>query len=103
LFGRADEVTGQRAVQSDRGTGMFRKILGGALVAIVVAIGLVALAIPYYWAYWIWHLDWGTFLMNRRWILGFVGFTFGTFVLLVCVAVGTASLAMAAWYWVDDR
>ena len=78
---------------------MFRKTLGGALVAITVVIGLVALAIPYYWAYWIWHLDWGTFLVNRRWIFGFVGLTFGTPVLFFGVAFGTAVLAMTAWEW----
>src|SRR5271166_6509567 len=65
------------SAHSDRGKGMLRKILGGALVAIVVVIGLIALAIPYYWAYWIWSLDWGTFLVNRRWIFGFLGFTLG--------------------------
>jgi hypothetical protein len=76
---------------------MFRKILGGVLVAIVAVIGLVALAIPYYWAYWIWHLDWGTFLVNRRWIFGFVGLTFGTFLILFGIAVGTAFLALFVW------
>ena len=78
---------------------MFRKILGVALVAITAVIGLVALAIPYYWAYWIWHLDWGTFLVNRRWIFGFMGLTFGTFLLLIGIAMGTAVLAITAWEW----
>ena len=78
---------------------MFRKILGVALVAITAVIGLVALAIPYYWAYWIWHLDWGTFLVNRRWIFGFMGLTFGTFLLLFGIAMGTAVLAISVWEW----
>jgi hypothetical protein len=81
---------------------MFRKILGGALVAIIVVIGLIALAIPYYWAYWIWHLDWGTFLVHRRWIFGFIGFTFVTLLLLVCVVGATVGLAINAWDWVDN-
>jgi hypothetical protein len=87
---------------------MFRKTLGGALAATVAVIGLLALAIPYYWAYWIWHLDWGTFLMNRRWIFGFLGFTIGTLLLFLGIAAGTAMLGMAAWDWgkgnfVDDQ
>ena len=78
---------------------MFRKTLGGALVAIIVTIGLAGLAIPYFWVTWIWHLDWGTFLVNRRWIFGFIGLTFGTFLLLFFLAMGTVALAMAAWDW----
>ena len=78
---------------------MFRKSLGGALAAIVAMIGFAALAIPYYWAYWIWHLDWGTFLRSRRWIFDFLGLTLGTSLLLFFIAAGTATLAMAAWEW----
>jgi hypothetical protein len=64
------------------------------VVAAIIIVGLVlAIALPYYWASWVWTWDWGIFLHNRRWIFCFGAFFLGTPMAFVVIAASTAMLA----------
>jgi hypothetical protein len=70
------------------------------IVAAIIIVGVVlAIALPYYWASWVWTWDWGIFLRHRRWIFCFLALFMGTPTVFIVIA---ASAAMLAGRVIDD-